>query len=391
MAQRFIGRALLITLAWLSAAAPSTAQEIYAPNYLDGDVSVLDAETLATLARIPVTATADPSIPVSGEPAAVEFSLDHRFAFVVISNSDRVAVIDTEQRQVVHYIGIAPVSFDALIFRHPDGGRLYVTSCADPVISVIDVFTQSMVATIPLPGGGYAIGFSPSGSTAYVASGYSGCGAVPGLYPINTRTNTPTGFIPLSQPPSDVAVAPSGLFALTTGGSQVLVVNLVTNTEVGAVKCGTAPCVYNETAGAVFNDAGTRVYTVDWVTNEFVTIDTNFFSPRFLQQLSRVVIPVPAGTSFWQIVLWKSTVYITAPSWGSDGAVVKLDVSRNMPVVLSTQPVGDFAYEFGIWAHPTSKKQCESDGWRRFGLFDTRGACISSTRHIITSWLTSGR
>ena len=377
MVQGVIGRALVVTLAWLAGAAPSAAQEIYVPNYLDGDVSVLDAQTLATLARIPVTATADPSIPVSGEPSAVEFSLDHRFAFVVVSNSDRVAVIDTEQRTVVHYIGIAPVTFDALIFRDPGGRRLYVTSCADPVISVIDVAAQSTVATIALPGGGYAMGFSPTGSTAYVASGYAGCGAVPGLYRLDTQTNLPTGFIPLSQAPSDVAIAPSGLFALTTGGSQMLVVDLVANTEIGAVKCGAAPCVYAATGSAVFNDAGTRAYTVDSGTNAFVTIDTNRGSRTFLQQLSKVLMPAPANTNVWQLVLWRSYAYVTAPSWGADGAVMKLDISRDVPVVLSTESVGDFAYEFSIWAYPTSKKQCEGDGWTRFGLFDNRGACIS--------------
>src|SRR4026209_1110120 len=145
----YIARGLLITLGCLSGAVSAVAQEVYIPNYLDGDVSVLDARTLAPLARIPVTSRADPSISVAGEPSALEFSLDHRFAFVVISNSDRVAVIDTAERKVINYIVISPVTFDALIFRHPDGERLYVTSCADPVISVIDVNSQNTIATIP--------------------------------------------------------------------------------------------------------------------------------------------------------------------------------------------------------------------------------------------------
>jgi YVTN family beta-propeller protein len=378
MGQRFIGRVVLITLTCLSAAAPSFAQEIYVPNYLDGDVSVLDARSFATLARIPVTATAQPSIPVSGEPSAVEFSLDHRFAFVVISNSDRVAVIDTETRQVVQYIGIAPVTFDALIFRHPDGQRLYVTSCTDPMISVIDVNAQATVGTIPLAGGSYAMAFSPNGSTAYVASGYPGCGAVPGLYRLDTVANIATGFIPLSQAPSDVAVAPNGLFALTTGGNRVLVVDLVANTEVGAVKCGAGPCVHAATGATVFNETGTRAYTVDAITNDFITIDTDGRSRSFLQELSKVAVPVPAGTTFWQLVIRKSYAYVAANSWGFDGAVVKLDISGDLPIVVSTQTVGDFAYELGIWAYPTSKDQCQGDGWTRFGIFDSRGGCISA-------------
>jgi DNA-binding beta-propeller fold protein YncE len=374
----FTGRLLLITLASLSAVVPAVAQEVYVPNYLDGDVSVLDARTLAPLARIPVTSIADPSISVTGEPSSVAFSLDHRFAFVVISNSDRVAVIDTQQRTVIQYLVIAPVTFDALIFRHPDGQRLYVTSCADPVISVIDIDSQTTIGTIPLPGGSYAMAFVGNGATAYIASGYSGCGDLPGLYRFDTVTNTVTSFLPLSQAPSDVAIAPGGLFALTTGGDRILVVNLVTGTEAGAVKCGLVPCAYTSTGAIVFNNTGTRAYTVDSVTNEFITIDTDPKSRGLLQQLSKVSIPVPPGTTFWQLAIRKSYAYVAANGWGADGVVVKLDISRDIPVAVSTEAVGDFGYELTIWAYPTSKQQCEGDGWMRFGTFDGRGACISS-------------
>jgi YVTN family beta-propeller protein len=374
----FIARVLLITLGCLSGAVSAVAQEVYIPNYLDGDVSVLDARTLAPLARIPVTSTADPSITVAGEPSALEFSLDHRYAFVVISNSDRVAVIDTEQRKVIDYIVISPVTFDALIFRHPDGERLYVTSCADPVISVIDVNSQNTIATIPLPGGSYAMAFAAAGSTAYVASGYPGCGSVPGLYKVNLSTNGLAGFIPLTEAPSDVEVAPSGLFALTTGGSRILVVNLLTNTESGVVECGPVPCAYAATGATVFNDTGTRAYTVDSLGNAFVTIDTDPKSRTFLQELSRVTVEVPTGAGLWQVAIRKSYAYVTAYNWGSPGAVVMLDISKDVPVALSSEGVGDFSYELSIWAYPTSKKQCEGDGWTRFGIFTSRGACISS-------------
>ncbi len=378
MALGWIKRVMVIALVCSSAALPVAAQEVYAPNYLDGDVSVLDGLTLATVARIPVTATADSSIPVSGQPSAIEFSLDHQFAFVVISNSDRVAVIDTELRTVVRYIVIAPVTFDALIFRHPDGKRLYVTSCADPVISVIDIDAQSTIGTIPLPGGNYAMAFSPDGGTGYVASGYTGCGTLPGLYRLDLNTNSVAGFIPLSQAPSDVAVAPNGSFALTTGGNRVLVVNLTTNTEIGSVKCGLLPCTYTATGAIVFNGPGTRAYTVDSETNDFVTINTSPKSKSYLQQVSRVRLSTPAGTNLWQLAVHKSYAYVAALAWGAPGTVVVLDISKDATVVTATQQVGDFAYELDIWSYPTSKAQCDGDGWTRFGLFDNRGGCISS-------------
>jgi DNA-binding beta-propeller fold protein YncE len=382
----FIPRVFVITLAYATLAASAAAQEIYVPNYLDGDVSVLDARTLTTVDRIPVTATADPSIPVAGAPSAVEFSLDHRFAFVVISNSDRVAVIDTHQRTVIQYIVISPVTFDALIFRHPDGERLYVTSCADPVISVIDVRSQLTVATIPLPSGGYALAFSPTGATGYVASGYPGCGDVPGLYRVDLRTNTLAGFIGLSQAPADVAVAPNGLFAITTGGSRIPVVDLTTNREVGSVLCGRLPCIYTATGTTVFNTAGTRAYTVDVETNDFITIDTDPRSRSFLQELSRVRIAAPAGTSLWHVTVRKSYAYIVALAWNAPAAVIALNISKDVAVVVNTVSVGNFAYEMDTWSYPTSKKECDGDGWKRFGMFEKRGDCISSTvEHNSTS------
>jgi YVTN family beta-propeller protein len=356
-------RRLLLTAAVCAISAAAHAHEIYVPNYLDGDVSVLDAASLATLARIPVTTTADPSIPVAGEPSAVEFSRDHRLAFVAISNSDRVAVIDTEQRTVVQYIVIAPVTFDALIFLHPAGHRLYVTSCEDPVISIIDVKTRSTIGTIPLTGGSYPMAFAPFGRTAYLGNGYTGCGAVNGLYRINLNTNTPAGFIPLSQPVSDVAVAPHGLFALTTGGDRILVVNLLTQSEFGAVRCGLQPCSYAATGGIVFNERGTRAYTVDAVTNDFVTIDTDIRSRRFLQELSRVRIELPPDDTFWQLVVRKNRAYVIATDFGGPGTVVTLKISTSVPVVVTSGPVGTFAYELDIWPSPGSKEHWYSR-WR---------------------------
>ena len=356
-------RTVLLMAIVVASASAAYAHEVYVPNYLDGDVSVLDAATLATLARIPVTATADPSIPVTGEPSAVEFSLDHKLAFVVISNSDRVAVIDTEQRAVVQYIVIAPVTYDALIFLHPAGERLYVTSCQDPVISVIDVKTRMTIGTIPLTGGSYPMAFAPFGRTAYVGNGYTGCGALNGLYRVDLATNMLAGFIPLSQPVSDVAVAPHGLFALTTGGDRILVVNLVTQSEFGAVRCGLQPCTYAATGGIVFNERGTRAYTVDAITNDFVTIDTDIRSRGFLQELSRVRIELPLDDTFWQLAVRKKFAYVIAPNFGGTGLVVKLDVSRDVPVVVTSGPVGTFAYELDIWSKKTSRKAYKPSRW----------------------------
>ncbi len=166
---------------------------------------------------VAITSVADPEIPIFGGPSAVAFSADHTLAFVALSLGSHVAVIDTAARTVVDYIEVLPVSFDATIFLHPSGHRLYVTSCADPVFSVIDVRTRTMTGTIALPGGSYPIAFSLNGRLGYVGNGYVDCGAVNGIYRLSTTTDKLLGSIPTSMPVSDVAVSPADGLALASG------------------------------------------------------------------------------------------------------------------------------------------------------------------------------
>ena len=387
---------LVLIVACVASAVPAFAQEIYVPNYYDGDVSVLDA-TMTPVTRIAVTSDANPLIPVPGQPSAVVFTADHTLAFVALSNSDRVAVIDTATRTVVQYIQIAPVTFDALIFLGPSGTRVYVTSGTDPYVSVIDIATRSMAGTIPLASGSYTLAFNPSTQIGYLANGYAGCGAANGIHRLDTVKNTVLDFIPTTQPVSDFAVSPNGRFGLGSGGDAIVVVNLDSNTQTGAVMCGGSPCQYAWTAGVAFNADGTRAYAIDCVTNELITIDTDARSSRFLQQLSRVTVHLSNDNSLWQVSVRQDRAFVVATGWDNDvpyptshipGEVVSLDVSTDIAVQLGSVAVGAWTYELDVWPLPTSTKQCLTRGWRNYGFyFVNQGDCISwvtRTSHTIS-------
>jgi YVTN family beta-propeller protein len=377
---------LLLVVACVAPAVPAFAQEIYVPNYYDGDVSVLDA-TMTPVARIAVTSDANPQLTVPGQPSAVVFTLDHKLAFVALSNSDRVAVIDTATRTVVQYIQVAPVTFDALIFLEPAGSRLYVTSCTDPYVSVIDVSTRSMAGTIPLTSGSYSLAFNALTQIGYLGNGYAGCGATNGIHRINSMSGSLIDFIPTTQPVSDFAVSPNGQFGLGTGGNSIVVVNLVSNTESGAVMCGAAPCWYGWTAGIAFNAAGTRAYAVDWLTNEFIVIDTDVRGSRFLQELARMRVQLANDNALWQVAVRQDRAFAVATGWDNDvpyltsripGEVVAIDVSTDVPVQLGTAAVGAWTYELDVWPLPTSTAQCQRLGWRNYGFyFVNQGDCMS--------------
>lgn len=374
MNSRLVRGALLIVLCCAYSDATS-AQEVYVPNFGNGDVSVLDADTQAPLARIPVTLLADPRLSIDGQPSAVVFSADRKLAFVALSNSSHVAVIDTTTRTVVDYIATLPVTFDAMIFLHPSGDRLYVTSCTDPAISVIDVATREMTGTIALPSGSYPMTFSQNGHIGYVGNGYDGCGAVNGLYRVNLSTNTLLGFIPTSGAVSDVAVSPAGRFALATGG-RIVVVDLVANAESGAVMCGLAPCSYLFGGGIEFNAMGTRAYAVDYFANTLSTIDTDPSSTRYLHELSRVPVTATLNQGAWQVAVRQDRAYVIV--LGFPGHMVTFDISTDTPVQLSVEPVGDYAYELDVmWTLPSSMDECKNDGWKTFKGFRNQGDCVS--------------
>lgn len=368
-------RVVLLFALCCACSRAAAAQEIYVANFADGDVSVLDADSLDTLARIPVTDLADPAIPVSGYPSAVVFSADHTLAFVALSYARHVAVIDTATRKVVDYIDIQSVSFDALVFLHPSGHKVYVTSCENPVISVIDVSTRATTGTIALPSGSYPMAFSPNGRVSYVGNGYADCGAVNGIYRVNLSTNQTQGFIPTSVPVSDVAISPDDRLALASGGNRVVVVDVTANAETGAVMCGASPCTYQFSGGLAFNAAGTRAYMVDFQANTLSTIDTDRSSSRYLQELSRVPVFANYLQNAWQVAVRQDRAIVVVMGW--PGHVISFDISSDVPVPVSLDAVGTYAYEFDVWTRPESVVDCKDAGWVNFGGFKNQGDCVT--------------
>jgi YVTN family beta-propeller protein len=366
------GLALLALLCCLSRAAAAHELEVYVPNFDDGDVSVLDAGTSNTLARIPITALADPEITATGNPSAVAFSKDRRFAFVALSNGDSVAVIDTMRRAVVQYIQILPVSFDAVITLRPDGERLYVTSCGDPYVSVIDVDTRVMVNTIPLSGGSYPMAFSPYGRVGYLGNGYEGCGPLPGIHRVDLETGRLLGFIPTTHHVSDFALSRLGDYGLASGGDRILIISLITKSQVGFVRCGSTPCSYGYSGGVVFNEAGTRAYTVDWDTGDFITINTDRFSHGFLQELSRVRMNFPPSNA-WQLAVRDDRAFVV--TYDLPSYLITMDISRDIPTQLRSVAVGRSAYELGIISPLGSSERCYRDGWWGLSWFHDQRAC----------------
>lgn len=114
-----------------------------------------------------------------------------RNVYVLESESDRVAVIDSTTNQLVGNPIFAP-SIPQHIAISPDGRFAYLADTGTNVIAVLDTQTGQIVGTpIPVGNAPWGIAFTPNGRFVYVVnSSFGGPGSVS---VIDTSTNTVVG------------------------------------------------------------------------------------------------------------------------------------------------------------------------------------------------------
>jgi YVTN family beta-propeller protein len=165
----------------------------YISNGQSETVSVIDTDTLATVATIPVSsspqeATVTPdggrlflihqliseisvidtarnqvirTIPISGRENDVLFTLDGRFACFANFNGGKVDVVDTDTYELKS-IPTGPGS--RRLAMSPTGDRVTVSNFLGDLVSVIDTLTQTLIATVPVGIAPRGIAITPSGT-----------------------------------------------------------------------------------------------------------------------------------------------------------------------------------------------------------------------------------
>jgi len=112
-----------------------------------------------------------------------------------------VNIIDLATNTVVSHINIT-MAFAVAIT--PDGQLAFVSSSSTGLVSVIDIASQSIIATIPLPNGtltGRGITVTPDGKTVYVAD-------LSAIVPIDVETLTAGAPLSIGSLPIFLAVTP---------------------------------------------------------------------------------------------------------------------------------------------------------------------------------------
>jgi YVTN family beta-propeller protein len=176
------------------------------------------------------------------EPFGVAVSPDGARVYVTQQNvslaiGGTVSIFTTDPLEYVSSIGVGSTPTDIVV--NSQGTRAYVANEASSNVSVINLVTNELVATIAL--GGFAptaLTLSPDGATLYVAHAQGNR-----VSRVNTATNLVAEVIQGIPNPRGVATNASGtqLYLLNGAGNALTVFDLTSGAIVSSIGVGAAP------------------------------------------------------------------------------------------------------------------------------------------------------
>jgi serine/threonine-protein kinase len=201
---------------------------VYVTNQNAGTVSVLDTAT-----GRPIVAP----IRVGERPNSVRVAATGARAFVTSTGSGTVAIIDTATNTVAATVVVG--GFVDGIALSPDGGRLYAGIADTGTVVTIDTATARQIGR-PIKVGDqpYGMAISTDGRRLYVPNFGSD-----DLSVVDITTETVLATVPVGDAPVGIVVGPDGtrLYVTNLDGGTVSVVDTASNTVIDTVAVGPTP------------------------------------------------------------------------------------------------------------------------------------------------------
>lgn len=193
------------------------------------------------------------SLPVAGQERA----------YITNRNSDDVTVIDLATGTVVATIPVGGVPVGVAVSNGP---LVYVANARSRSVSVIDTATLTAVDTIA--GGGFspfALAIHPDDTRLYSVNGVSDTVSV-----IDTASRAVVATVPVGDGPQGLVATADGqwVYVANLEGDDVSIISTATNTVVATVAVGNQPLAIVEAPGRQ------RVYVANKITQNLSVIDT---------------------------------------------------------------------------------------------------------------------
>jgi YVTN family beta-propeller protein len=314
----------VLALAFVPArkSTPHSTTRVYVSNEDGGSISVIDGQTEAVVA----------TIPVGKRPRGMRLSPDGRFLYVALSGSpkggpgvdesklpppdrtaDGIGVIDLGSQKLVRVLasGADPESFDVT----PDGKTLYVSNEDTAQASVVDLASGTVRKTIDVGKEPEGVAVRPDGKVVYVTSESSSEVDV-----IDVARDELLTRIPTQARPRAVVFARDGKHAYVTteAGATVHVVDAASHkvlSDIAVPQKGARPM------GIVLSPDETRAY----VTNgRGGSISVLAVGPATVERAIEGVAPRPWGIG---VTRDGKTLYVAG---GSSNELVVIDATTGL-------------------------------------------------------------
>lgn len=247
--------------------------------------------------------------------------------YAVSSTNNSVYVIDSNSDQLITKITVGSAPTRAKV--SPDNASVYVSNSQSDTISVINMASNAVTATIPLTSGSHptAMAFLTDGSALYVVNSAQNSVSV-----VDTGTQKLTATFPVGNGPVAIAITPDGTLAYVLNkDNTVWVIDTLTNTKVTTVSVTNPTSIVFSKNGstAYITSAGTTgslvlLRTKDYTTSKTVTVGSN---PDFVTRDTYETLIYVANKSSNNITVINGSdlsIAGTIPIGGSPNAIVSI-------------------------------------------------------------------
>ena len=263
-----------------------------------------------------------------------------QYAYVANLSGNSMSVINLATNTVTATVSVGTTPYGVAV--NPAGTIAYVANYNTDNLSVINASTNTLTASVKIPQAyPYGVAVNPNGQWVYVTNYGSDNVSV-----INTSTNVIAATVTVGVSPEGIAVNPAGTFAYvanynttsTTVTSGTVSVIDLSSYAVTSVTVGNAP------RGIAINPAGTYVYVSnnnDGTVSVINTGNNTVSSTITVGNGPRGIAITPDGTQVWVANNTDNTVSVIG---AAGNTVIATLAVGNGPVGIAINPSGSFAY-----------------------------------------------
>lgn len=320
-------------------------------NWTNDNISIgLPASGTGNIA--PFTAINNTNSPVKAKVNVVPIPSISGYAYVANSNSNNVSVINLQTNKVIATVTVGKTPNCLAV--SPDGGRVYVANYDDGTLSVIDASKNNVEKVITVGSTPYGIAVSPDGGVVYVTSESSQY-----VTAVNTVDYTTTN-IPVDGVPTNVLVSPDGKLLYVTGfnRNQIYVFDRAANTLKATIPTIGAPFSLD------ISPDGSRLYYVNTNALCIVSASSNTVTETIPVGQNPVAIAADPGGGIVYVTNNASNT-VSVVDVTSDSVTGTINIGHN-PGGISITPDGNTLYATN-----------ESDG--TVSVIDIKTLAVSTT------------